>query len=1145
MVDRAVSIDLLSRALGPARARLPGPEELQAMLLGAELSLFVRDEATLGDALASAWILHGRAMSSGSLDDTRDVGAAAAVSAHVFDLALQQSNQDDDLAHKYRVLLAAQSAYMVAGLAPNAMAVARGRLADPPPDMSEAPGLAAMHAASLLLQLDMVGLTAFLTDAEQQAADLMGGWGELDTSPYQAMSEVLAGLRLLQTYLIGGDVQALEAGQERFQAAVMAPFATFDTDSRWTAALLLEFGEAARSSSVWSVLPPDVPTVPRALLHGAPPVALLWPPQAEFFRSTPSPFEVSTRRMVLSMPTSAGKTLMAQAIVIHAIEATNQDACIVAPTHALCREIAADLNTRLDVVGKRAVDASYGSVDTSGARVVVTTPERLGAALRADPLAVIERFGIVAVDEAHLVAEAGRGQQLEHSLSLLHDLTKDVPDFRLLLISAALGDGAQLSTWIRVGEPPAQVSIKWRGPRRLHGIYSTAFEGEPVLEPQVGRRLPRRVRKLAGEVFLRRPDGVTLTGRFEGSAGLFVQRMTRSGTWNTDGERSTKQILRMAPLLDHLLEDRANDVLVVVAQRREAREVASQVAAMLPLSDDTAGLADRLADRLGAGHALVELVRHGVAFHHGLLPRDVQVEIEAAAQQRRIRCLVATSTLTEGVNLPFRSVVVASTGWGSGDARTEIIDPPRLLNAFGRAGRACRETEGWLFMALNERVTADSFDVFAWEPGDGDLRSRLASDQALAELAEFEMLRAAGVDALLQPVGDDVDEFVAFVWLAMDVLARMSRETTFEGLVSLLSSTLAWQQLDPDDRERWQELARISLERYEAAEAEQRRRWGRSGLRLSSSATIDALSVDLAQAVSDRGSEPSTQVEWIDVLMAEGRLARWLAMPENPVKGPFKPYPSAPASKALSVDVEALVRRWVDGDELADIGDELLAEIDDADHRADVLSEWAAGVLENHLPRVIALTIDWAEERLPGRIGAASGVVPMIRFGVSTSSAVHLMMGGVRSRRLANRIGNALGHEDAVATRRLLGSMTIETWRQEFGASPAEVADLLTFVADPSEQLVSEFFDAGATAVPCMPSRDDLPEGIVVVRRRAFGAQAGISLTRDGVVVAEVPTTLQVHVDAILRLGLPIAAYLERGADDAWRLRLTAQRPGT
>lgn len=1142
MVDRAVSIDLLSRALGAPLERLPAPEELQAMLLQAELSLFVRDEAALDDALASAWILHGRAMTSGSVDDGRDVGAAAAVSGHVFDLALQHSYQDSDLARRYRVLLAAQSAYMVAGLAPNAMAVARGRLTEPP-DLEEAPGLAAMHAASLLLQLDMVGLTDFLTDAGQLVADLVGGWGELDTSPYQAMSGVLAGLRLLQAYLISGDVQALDDAQARLQAAVRAPFATFDTDSRWTAALLLEFGEAARSSSVWSVLPPDVPTVPRALLHGAPPVALLWPPQAEFFRSTPSPFDVSTRRMVLSMPTSAGKTLMAQAIVIHAIEATDRDACIVAPTHALCREIAADLNARLDVVGKRAADASFGSVDTSEARVVVTTPERLGAALRADPLAVIERFGIVAIDEAHLIAEAGRGQQLEHSLTLLHYMTKDLPDFRLLLISAALGDGAHLSSWVRAGEPPAQVSIKWRGPRRLHGIYSTAFDGDPVLEPKVGTKLPRRVRSLAGEVFLRRPDGVVLTGCFEGSAGSFVQRMTRKGSWEPDGERSTKQILRMAPLLEHLLEDRANDVLVVVAQRREAREVASQVAAMLPLSEDTAGLADRLADRLGAGHALVELVRHGVAFHHGLLPRDVQVEIEVAAQQRRIRCLVATSTLTEGVNLPFRSVVVASTGWGSGDTRTEIIDPPRLLNAFGRAGRACRETEGWLFMALNERVTASSFEVFAWEPGDEDLRSRLASDQGLAELAEFESLHSAGVDALLQPVGGDVDEFVAFVWLAMDVLARMSRETTFEGLVDFLTSTLAWQQLNPHDRERWQELARISLDRYEATEAQQRKRWGRSGLRLSSSATIDSLASDLAQTVSDRGAEPSSVVEWLDVLMAEGRLNRWLAMPENPVKGPFKPYPSAPADKALDVDVETLVRRWVDGDELAEIGRDLLAEVNDSDNRADVLSEWAAGVLENHLPRVIALTIDWAEELLPGRIAAASGVVPMIRFGVSMSSSVHLMIGGVRSRRLANRVGSALGHEDAVTTRRLLGAMTIETWRQEFGASPAEVSDLLTFVADPSEQLVSEFFEAGAASVPCIPSSDELTEGIVVVRRRAFGEKTGIQLTRDGVVVAEVPTTLQTHVDAILRLGLPIAASLERGAADAWRLHLAVQRP--
>ena len=65
-----------------------------------------------------------------------------------------------------------------------------------------------------------------------------------------------------------------------------------------------------------------------------------------------------------------------------------------------------------------------------------------------------------------------------------------------------------------------------------------------------------------------------------------------------------------------------------------------------------------------------------------MLPAEIQAELEEATRRRQIKCLVATTTLTEGVNLPFKSVVIGTTGWGSTSqgTRHEVINTARLLS---------------------------------------------------------------------------------------------------------------------------------------------------------------------------------------------------------------------------------------------------------------------------------------------------------------------------------------------------------------------------------------------------------------------------------------------------------------------------------
>jgi replicative superfamily II helicase len=138
-------------------------------------------------------------------------------------------------------------------------------------------------------------------------------------------------------------------------------------------------------------------------------------------------------------------------------------------------------------------------------------------------------------------------------------------------------------------------------------------------------------------------------------------------------------------------------VLVVTATRAEAQQIARGLADELPVNPGSVTLHDFVRQQLGDDHPLVHVVRHGVGFHHAGLPTEVLEALEDAVRADTLPYLACTSTLTEGVNLPVRTVVIYDS------PRPDLHDDarlrgPRLVNAIGRAGRAGKETEGWIVL---------------------------------------------------------------------------------------------------------------------------------------------------------------------------------------------------------------------------------------------------------------------------------------------------------------------------------------------------------------------------------------------------------------------------------------------------------------
>ncbi|WP_419923755.1 DEAD/DEAH box helicase [Candidatus Poriferisocius sp.] len=1145
-MDRALDLETLTAAVG-THVRLPEPAELRQLLAETEIRLFTQQADIDERVLDTGWYLQAVATARADfgLYDLPRQRLAHQVSGHIFDLALQSAGTDLTPTEHLRLTLAAQVGYLGGELTPNAAALARqAQLPSDPYEWSE-PGRMSLEAGVLVLALDRPALYPLLEARRGQLNQRRNDLGDLSTTPYGAVDGVIRGALALINYLTNGRSHHLDQAVQFFDAALTAESAESDIDSRWVAAHLLRISGDLASTSVWAVLPPDLPSAARAMTLGDPPVLSLWPPQLSFLAGTqegPSPLDPETRRLVLSFPTSAGKTLLAQILIAaHVAGSTAGDVCVVAPTHSLCRELGKSLDRRLRILGRELhVEGPLGlnRMKPAAARVTVMTPEKLAALLRSDPAELLAQYAMFVIDEAHLVADPGRGWRLEETLSFLHYLTLD-SNHRILVLSAALGSQSHFIQWMTAaGAETVQCHTDWRGPRRLHAIYSNeADRAEEELIPAKGRRLARRQAPLNGVIRLR--TGASTVGRrFTEPVGTLVLRKKRDGNWAKDSATTTQRKC-LVPLILHVAA--SGPVLVVQPTRRDAQKLAQEVAETI--NDESAkptALVDLARTRLADAHPLTTMVGKGVAFHHAALPVDIQAEIEDAVRAGQIPILIATSTLIEGVNLPFKTVIVGRRGYTNQDGEmVELIGAPGLLNAVGRAGRAGRETEGWMILAeQSAKYSEDMFEPLQRTGDDLEIRSALTTEEALAGLATFEEVASAAQDAIFQHYSPTADGFLSFIWFVAQALEDLNQAPALLAQVlSVVENTLAWQQIDPEQQESLIRSIQAAVSAFEIQPAEQRARWARSGTSLPTAQALDNLAQQvLARFETDHELDLGDLVAVLAFILDAETLDTLLALGENNRRG-FKAFRSAPSDKFIPVDIRALVLDWVSGVEIQELADRHLDQIDDEGYRSEALADFTASVFEHHLPWTLGIIIQWVNARLEtsGSDRRVPDMLPVaVHYGVSTKTALDLMTGRVRSRRLANTVAEHAGGrtneaDEGSTLRDWLGDQTIAEWRQLFEASPTEVADLLSFARAPGAQVVGPILEGSIRELRINPSEGPVTTSLPARLEPQHDAPdpAPIQVVTSDGVAGTVRLADHDEVSLLMGMGIPLKVEVE------------------
>lgn len=408
----------------------------------------------------------------------------------------------------------------------------------------------------------------------------------------------------------------------------------------------------------------------------------LWPSQIEAAARSFDPGD----DLVVALPTSAGKTRIAELCIMRALS-LGQRAIYITPLRALSAQTERELETVFRPLGF-SISSLYGAtgatsddVDALRTRnIVVATPEKLDFVLRNDP-SLIDDVGLVVFDEGHMI---GLGEREIRYEALVQRLLRrsDAGGRRIVCLSAILPAGQQLDdfvAWMRQDQPGEAVRSDWRPTRQRFG-HIVWRGGHARLEIEIDGEKP------------------------------FVERFVQSvapppTTRRRNRYPKNQQELVLASIRNFV--DEAQRVLVFCSQRRSVEPLA---ACAIELSERDmfptllAGSADNIVtaetigrEWLGADHPAVKALRLGLAVHHAGLPRVFLNEVERLVRDRVLPVTIASPTLSQGLNLSAGILLVPSL-WRNG----EIISGEDFANVAGRAGRAFVDTDGQILHIVYE-----------------------------------------------------------------------------------------------------------------------------------------------------------------------------------------------------------------------------------------------------------------------------------------------------------------------------------------------------------------------------------------------------------------------------------------------------------
>jgi replicative superfamily II helicase len=365
------------------------------------------------------------------------------------------------------------------------------------------------------------------------------------------------------------------------------------------------------------------------------------------------------KHLVVVAPTSSGKTMIGELAAAKAAMERRR-AFFLLPLRALVSDKYREFVQRYGVYGLTVIRATGEIVNDNPALMrgqydlCLMTYEKFTALAVSNPH-ILSQVVVVVIDELQMIADQGRGANLEFLMTLLRVRRHEGVDPQVIALSGVIGASNGIERWLDAG------------------LLRSDQRPVPLSEGILGRDGSYRYITAEGEEE-RVPEFIRPQSARSANRGL------------------------LAPLVGRLISE-GKQVLVFRETRSGARSVASYLARELNLKPaHEALLALPAGDPSRTSEQPRAALGGGVAFHISYLDRVERQVVEEHFRKpdSAIRIIVATTTLAMGVNTPADAVVIVGLEHPGPDGGPYAV--AEYKNMVGRAGRLGYTTEGCSYL---------------------------------------------------------------------------------------------------------------------------------------------------------------------------------------------------------------------------------------------------------------------------------------------------------------------------------------------------------------------------------------------------------------------------------------------------------------